>query len=278
MIKSILLAVDGSAYTDAELKFTIQLARAFDAQVHVLSVVDVRFFEWAVSMGTEGFVPVIPSTVYQEETKRVLESKAEAVLEKCSAILRQEKVVHKTEKLHGPPADIICEQSYLVDLLIIGARGEFARWKSKMGGATLEAVVRQCNKPTFITPQDYHDITKVLVAYDGSKKANNALQLAAYFATKLDAPLVVLTVSDNEPVRQKFLHEAETYLDAYEIPTDLVGVGGNPEKNIVAVAEEHRCNLIVMGAFGHNRIREAILGSTTEYVMRNAAVPVLLCK
>ncbi len=278
MVKSILLAVDGSTYTDAQVKYCTRLAKAFGSQVHVLTVVDVRFFEWAVSMGTEGFVPVIPSSVYQEETKRVLESKADAVLKKCAAILAKERVPFKSEKLHGPPADLICEQAYLADLVLIGVRGEFARWKSKIGGATLEVVVRQCDKPTLITPETYREIRRLLVAYDGSKKANKALQMAAYFAANLSAPLAVLTVHDADQLRQKYLQEAQTYLEAYAVETELIGIGGSPEKNIVNMAEERGMDLIVMGAFGHNRIREAILGSTTEYVMRNTNVPVLLCK
>lgn len=278
MIKSILLSVDGSVYTDAQVKHCIQLAKAFQAKITVLSIVDVRFFEWAVSMGTEGFVPVIPSSVFRDESKRMLESKADAVLKKCSSILKKEKISFGIEKIHGPPADIICEKSYLVDLLIIGARGEFAKWKSKFGGATLEAVVRQCNKPIFITPKSFRRISKLLVAYDGSNKANKALQLAGFLAEKLGIPATILTVSENRQVQNKYLEEAETYLSPYEVETELIGVSGNPEKNIVKVAGEKDCDLIVMGAFGRTRIREAILGSTTEQVMRNTNVPVLLSK
>ncbi|MFQ5637092.1 MAG: universal stress protein [bacterium] len=276
MIKSILLSVDGSSYTEAQIKHAITLTKAFQSKVHVLSVVDVRFFEWAVSMGTEGFVPVIPSSVFKDEAKRMLESKADAVLKKCSAILEKEKISYDTEKLHGPPADIICEKSYLVDLLIIGVRGEFARWKNKLGGATLEAVVRQCNKPIFITPKKFTKISKLLLAYDGSNKANRALQLAGFFATKLQIPVAVVVVNDNTQIQNRYLEQAQTYLDAYEVDVEFIGVAGNPEKNIVKMSEEKSCDLMVMGAFGHNRIREAILGSTTAYVMRNAKIPVLL--
>ena len=60
MVKSILLAVDGSAYTEFVLKYGVALAKAFDAHLRVLTVVDVRFFEWAVAIGVEGFAPVLP--------------------------------------------------------------------------------------------------------------------------------------------------------------------------------------------------------------------------
>ena len=278
MIKSILLSVDGSTYTDAQVKYTTQLAKAFESTIKVLTIVDIRVFEWAVAMGSDGFVPVIPSTVYREETKKILESKADAVLEKCAKIFTKEKIQFTTEKLHGPPSDIINEKSHLVDLLVIGARGEYAKWKSKLVGATMDAVARQCNKPIFISIQSFREIANILVAYDGSDKANRALQLAAYFATKLDVGIKVLTVHDNKRLRKKFLDEAATYLDSYSVTVESLGTSGNPEKEIIQAAEENNCGIIVIGASGHSRIREAILGSTTEHVIRNTKIPVLLYK
>jgi nucleotide-binding universal stress UspA family protein len=276
MIKSILLSVDGSAYTDSVVKHGIRLAKAFDSVIEVISIVDIRIFEWAVAMGTDGFVPVIPSTIYQEESKKMLETKANAVLKKCASILKKENIKFETEKLHGSPVDIICDKSHLVDLLIMGARGEFAKWESTLVGATLEAVGRQCNKPIFIVPKKYNEIHDILFAYDGSDKANKGLQLAGYIATKLPVTTTILTVNENEQLRNKFLQEANKYLEPYKIAVNLTGKSGSPEKEIVSFAEENKSDAIVMGAFGQSRIRKAILGSTTEYVMRNSKIPVLL--
>ncbi|TDI83424.1 MAG: universal stress protein [Caldithrix sp.] len=278
MIKSILLPIDGSVYTEAQVRYTVELARAFDARVSVLSILDVRIFEWAVVMGTDGFVPIIPSNVYKEESKKILESKAAAVLEKCSEILTSENVEFDAEKISGSPSDIICEKAPLVDLLVIGMRGEFAKWKKNLVGATLDAVMRQWSKSILVTSREFKSIGSILFAYDGSERSNKALQLVGLFATQLSAPVTVLSVHDKEMFRSKLLEEAQSYLKPYKAQVDLVGVSGNPEKEIIRVAGERHCDLMIMGAFGHSRIREAILGSTTEQVVRKADVPVLLSK
>ncbi|MCZ6820386.1 MAG: universal stress protein [Calditrichaeota bacterium] len=278
MIKSILLPIDGSVYTEAQVRYTVELARAFDARVSVLSILDVRIFEWAVVMGTDGFVPIIPSNVYKEESKKILESKAAAVLEKCSEILTSENVEFDAEKISGSPSDIICEKAPLVDLLVIGMRGEFAKWKKNLVGATLDAVMRQWSKSILVTSREFKSIGNILFAYDGSERSNKALQLVGLFATQLSAPVTVLSVHDKEIFRSKLLEEAQSYLKPYKAQVDLVGVSGNPEKEIIRVAGERHCDLMIMGAFGHSRIREAILGSTTEQVVRKADVPVLLSK
>ena len=196
MIKSILLPIDGSVYTEAQVRYTIELARAFDARISVLSILDVRIFEWAVVMGTDGFVPMIPSNVYKEESKKILESKAAAVLEKCSKILTSENVEFDAEKISGSPSDIICEKAPLVDLLVIGMRGEFAKWKKNLVGATLDAVMRQWSKSILVTSREFKSIGNILFAYDGSERSNKALQLVGLFATQLKAPVTVLSVHD----------------------------------------------------------------------------------
>ena len=278
MIKSILLSVDGSTYTGAQVKHCIDLAKAFESLVHVISIVDIRIFEWATVMSTDGFVPVIPSTAFQNESKKMLDAKADAVLSKCSRLFKTENVEFDTQKIPGPPADIICDHGHLVDLLIIGARGEYAKWESQLIGATLEVVVRQCNKPILITPEKYKEISRLLIAYDGTSKANKALQMAGFFASKLDIPVIILTVNDSPQMQSKHLDEAKKYLEPYNISFDTISESGNPEKEILKMAKSKKCDLIIMGAFGHSRIREAILGSTTEYVMRNSPLPLLLCK
>lgn len=278
MIKSICLPVDGSVYTDAQLKHAMSLAKPFGATIKVISIVDVRILEWAVVMGTDGFVPVIPSNVYKEESKKMLEDKAAAVLEKCAEILTNRKIDFTTEQALGSPADIILEQAPFVDLLVIGARGEFAKWKTNLVGATVDAVVRQWNKPILVTPQKHQRLRKLLFPYDGSEKSNRALQLAAFVASRLKLPIVVQTVHTKEGTRRRLLHEASTYLEPHKINYETVGMSGNPEKEIIQMTNDMKCNLIIMGAFGHSRIREAILGSTTEQVIRNTRVPILLSK
>jgi nucleotide-binding universal stress UspA family protein len=278
MIKSILLSVDGSLYTESAIRNAIHLAHAFGAKIRVLSVVDVRTFEWAMSVGADAFVPIIPSAVYLEETKKLQKQKAEAVLQKSEALLREAGVKFVLNREAGSPTEVISERIRRADLLVMGARGEFAAWKSKEIGATLDYVTRQVRKPILIVSKDFKPITNILAAYDGSDTANKALSLAGYFANKLHLPVTVLAISSRKNGAALMLDEAEEYLGNYDVVCRKIRIAGTPESKICEYAHEHRFDLIVMGAYGHSRIREAILGSTTQTVMRMAQVPVLLAK
>ncbi len=279
MVKSILLAIDGSAYTEFVLRYGVNLAKTFDAHLRVLTVVDVRFFEWAVAIGVEGFAPVLPSTAFQEESQKILEEKADRVLERASELLKKEGVPFTVEKESGSPVEVICEKVKVADLLVMGARGEFEKWSDKMLGATFESVSRLSIKPIFVVHKAFEPLDSLLLAYDGSENSNRALPWAGFWAEKLQAPLTVLTVEDDPESARKIVDEAVAYLNAYQIPqlTPLTK-GGDAAETIVATARELGVKAIIMGSYGHSRIREAILGSTTVQVMRKSPVPVLMVK
>jgi nucleotide-binding universal stress UspA family protein len=279
MIKSILLAVDGSAYTEPVLKYGIELSKKFDAFLRVLTVIDIRIFEWAVAIGVEGFAPIIPSAGYQEESQKILEQKADEVLKKTEKILQQEKIQYVLEKESGNPVDVICDKARLTDMVILGARGEFAKWSDKMLGATLESLSRLCIKPLLVIPREFKKFSKILLAYDGSENASKALALAAFFASRLKLPILLLNVNESEENGKEILKEAMDYLMPYNLEkVEQRIVVGDADEKINMVAGDTASDLIIMGSYGHSRIREAILGSTTVQTMRKATVPVLIAR
>lgn len=278
MFKSILLAVDGSIYTDSVLQSGVALAKAVDAKIRVITVLDIRVFEWISAVGSDGFVPMVSSGTYQVESQKLLEEKCDKVLHKCSDILNKENVKFKTEKFAGAPAQIICEQARLADLLILGRRGEFARWDSKMVGATIDTVSRHCNKPILMALQQYKPIMRILVAYDGSSNSNRALQYAGYLGAGLKVPITVISVNNDESLGRHYCEEAENYLKSYEAQVTTVVKSGNPDKEIPQYSKEFGADLLIIGAYGHSRIREAILGSTTQHILRLSTAAVLMIK
>ncbi|MGQ9559365.1 MAG: universal stress protein [Candidatus Oleimicrobiaceae bacterium] len=278
MVKRILLPVDGSEYTNSVVKHGVDLARRFGGRVRLLSVVDVRIFEWVLSVGADGFVPVLPAPGYQEQSRKLLEKKAQNVLDRCARVLESEGIPYEAETIGGSPVEIICERAKQADLIVMGNRGEYARWATTMLGATLEAVTRHVTKPIMIVQQRFRTIQRIVAAYDGSEHANRALQLAGFFAERLGAKITVLNVADDPELGARLCAEGVEYLRAYQAEVDSASLTGRPDAAIVDFARTHNHDLIIMGAYGHSRIREAILGSTTVQIMRKSPIPVLMVK
>src|SRR5207244_2283829 len=74
------------------------------------------------------------------------------------------------------------------------------------------------------------------------------------------------------------LDEARRYLAAYTLEVELLARSGYANETILDVMAEQAYDLLFIGAYGHSRIIEMVLGSTTEYVLRNSPSPLFLCR
>jgi nucleotide-binding universal stress UspA family protein len=279
MIKSILLAVDGSVYTDAVVAYGLDLAQKLKAHMRVYSIVDIRIYEWVLNTGTEGYMPVIPSDIFHEESHKFHNERADALLAKVGERIQKAGLRFDSGKLEGSPVELICDLARQVDLVIMGARGDYARWGDRLLGATVEAVSRQIQTPLMIVEKSYVPFQMLICAYDRSESATQALKLSAYLARELKMPLEVVSIHDDENERTTVLNEARKYLQPYQIVMSFRPEGGDPATVLTQVTEKsQQPAALLMGSYGHSRIREAIIGSTTVQVMRKAVKPIILAK
>ncbi|MEJ2055966.1 MAG: universal stress protein, partial [Calditrichaceae bacterium] len=199
--------------------------------------------------------------------------------EKAAGILKKSGINHELIKTSGIPSDEICNFAMENDFVIMGIRGEYERWTNKFLGATVETVTRQINKPTMLVDKNFAPVERIHCGYDGSTYANKALQLSAYLTDILKLNLQVIAISDSEDERKQRLREADHYLNPYGIEYSLRHETGDASDALVNVQNNAPGpSLMVIGSYGHTRLREAIIGSTTVEVMRNANKPVLLAK
>ena len=131
----------------------------------------------------------------------------------------------------------------------------------------------------------------ILVPTDFSEAAAEALDYAAYLATRFDAKLTLLHVHefpvyayasgiyfptvDLYAAAKKSTEEAVAALCMRWPFSDGLIAEGIPWEQIVNLANDRKMDLIVMGTHGRRGISRALLGSVAEKVVRMAAVPVL---
>ncbi len=276
MLKSFLVTVDGSEYSAAAVGYAVALARRSSARVTLLSVVDIVALEGPFLADLSGIVGVVPYLDLQQQVRESLVEKAKLVLETHAATVNAAGLECATRIETGIVSRVICESAASHDAIVVGRRGEHATWSGFLLGSTVEEVTRGCAKPVLITPRQERPLTRLLVAYDGSRTANRALGLAATLAGGLELPLVVVCVSSDEREGRAFLGEAEAYFEPHKLQLKAVLETGSPVEGILQVAQRESCDLIIMGAWGHSRVRELFLGSTTDGILRSAELPVLL--
>lgn len=277
MIKTILVGVDGSQHSQTASRYALWLGQKLDATVVGLHVVDIVSIEGSFFHDISGSLGFEPYLDFSSKMREVLHERGKAILGEFCARAREANVRFDSILTMGIVPNEIAEAAKTADLVTIGHRGVNEKFVTGLLGSTAENVTRRSPKPVLVCTLQFKEIEHPLLAYDGSQRAAAAMHSAAEVCTHLRLPLTVLTVHRDEATGRKVLSEAQTYLRAYpiEVRLELQQTGNAPER-IANYIREHRHDLLFIGAYGHSRIIELVLGSTTEYVLRNATCPVFL--
>jgi len=277
MIKTILVGLDGSDHSRTAVRYALWLGERFGARVVGLHVVDIVSIEGSFFHDISGSLGFEPYLDFSSKMRQVLQERGEALLEEFSAQAGQRTVQSDTILGMGVVPNEICERARTADLVVIGHRGVNEKFSTGLLGGTAESVTRKCPKPVWVCSTEFRETSNPLLAYDGSQRAAAGMAAAAEFCTALSLPLTVLNVNKDAHQGQRTLDEARTYLGAYALTVrfELQQTGSAPER-IANFIRERQHDLLFIGAYGHSRIIEMVLGSTTEYVLRNSACPVFL--
>lgn len=275
MIKTILVGVDGSEHSRSAIRYALWLGERFGATVIGLHVVDIVAIEGSFFHDISGSLGFEPYLDFSSKMREVLHERGKALLQEFSDQAAKAHVRSDAVLGLGVVANEIAEQARTTDLVVIGHRGVNEKFSTGLLGSTAESVTRKCPRPVLISAAEFRPVTRPVLAYDGSQRAAAAMNAAAEFCTSLSLPLTVLTVAKDADSGERTIGDARKYLASYNLePTYVVQTGNAPEQ-IVAYLKQG-FDLLFIGAYGHSRIIEMVLGSTTEYVLRNASCPVFL--
>lgn len=279
MIKTILIGLDGSEHADAALQQALWLAGRLRATLIGLHVIDVVSIEGSFLHDISGSLGFEPYLDFSAKLREALRERGQVLLDTFVQRCGERSIPCDTELVMGIVANEICDHARTADLVMIGHRGINERFSTGLLGSTAESVTRKSPKPVFVTPMRFQEITRPLLAYDGSQRASAAMHAAAEVASALALPLTVLHVARDETTDgAKVLDEARRYLQSYDLAVTCESVVGHPHQRIIEVIREHGHDCLFIGAYGHSRIIEMVLGSTTEFVLRNSPCPVFLAR
>lgn len=275
MIKRILVTQDGSDYGDTAQKYALWLAERFGASLTGVHVVDMVALEGPFLHDLSGSLGFEPYLNFSTRMREVLESRGKSILDSFAESCKEAGVDHSTELAFGVVANEICEKARLADLIVVGRRGMNAEFEYGLLGSVTEGVVRKSPKPVLVTPAEFTEPQKPLLAYDGSENSSKAMHSAAEWASALGLPLTVLHAS-REAERDQVMEEARNYLKPYDVEAEYKNVEDDPPVGIEKEYKNGGHDLLFMGTSHHSRIVEMVLGSTTEYVLRAVPGPFFL--
>jgi len=182
----------------------------------------------------------------------------------------------KTTQRHGSLVETLDEFEDDAELLVIGKRGEHADLTKGHLGSNMERVVRSARIPVFVAARAFRPVESFLIAFDGGKSIDKAIDFAVNRPLLKGATAHLVAVGKPDTPLQQSLESAAAKLReaGYVVEANLLP--GDPDDVIAAEVENRGIDLLVMGAYGHSRIRYLVIGSTTTNLVRSCKVPALL--
>jgi nucleotide-binding universal stress UspA family protein len=178
-----------------------------------------------------------------------------------------------TSNVSQPDAiDFATEQARLYDVTLAQSEAPFA--------AIAEALIFGAGRPVILYPDRTCSgrIERVAVAWDGSRAAARALADATFF---IDGALQVSVISalGEKPIGQSAASQLADALVSRGVKADAFSFHaseGSIGEAIQSKAQELSADLLVMGGYGHSRLREFVLGGATAEVLSKPKLPVLM--
>lgn len=276
MIKRILVTTDGSESAAVGIRYAVALAEKQKASILALYVVDVKLLEGPFLRDLSASLGAAPYVNYQGNISMLLDERGKVALDYVATLCEEKGVPCETDLQTGIVPRVIVEKGDLVDVIVMGRGGEHNDFLEGLIGSTTEAVARRASAPVLVTGRDAPGADDFVLAYDGSTHAKKALKAGVTLAEQGSRKMHLIVVGDKNA--QSWLDEAQEYLQSHQIALDCVLKSGDPGEVITGYARECDAGLIVMGAYGHSKLRELVLGSATSYAINHAPCPVLLVR
>ena len=283
MIKKILIPTDGSVNSLTAQEYGIYIARKQNSSLTGLYVIDINLIQGPMVTDISGSAAMPPSEGFFDAIEKSLEEKADSVLKEFQERCQKSGVKAEVKKAIGKISSIIIEEAQSVDLILMAKKGEHFHLKEGgLLGSVAEAVVRNSGKPVLITPEKFLEIESMALAFDGSDAATKALRFSLELSKDNIWPLTVVIVTpdakkaDALSTQVEEMNEKET--NAPLADCEIIIFTGKEQDEIMKYINAEPVELMVMGAYGHNRLREFLLGSTTSQIIRKSPIPVLLIR
>lgn len=273
-IKDLAVAFNASDNSKAAVKLAVQMCRKYEATLTgIYTHLPVRF---------ESQVEIWISDEMKASLEKADAESVAAIEDAFRTSVTESGFTGPVEWVSptGHPNDLLARSARYHDLLLIG---QYTNPDRSQRRVRAEELVMNSGKPIIIVPLGYQVrpfTGHAVVAWDGSRPAARALSDAMQILeTKERLDVVTVGASGTGARKDAFGQDVVTYLTRHGIDAKLTNLTAAREgvgATILGYCSETDPDVLVMGAYGHARLREELFGGVTRHILENANVPVLM--
>jgi len=259
-LRSALVALDGSAYSESATALSIQWAKRSGARLLGLGVLDAPSIDRPepVPMGAGAYKRTRDEARLVDAHRRVLGFLADFKSRSAAA---------------GVTAEV-----QRCDLVVIGRQTHFRFETQDQADTTLAGILRDSPRPIVIVPRELPEGRGIVVAYGGSREAARTLQTFQLLGLAGGEEIDVVSIHRDRAEAEGIVRLAGDFLSAHEAPHRLHPVASDvaPAEVVLDEVRRRRPRLLVMGAQGHHGLRDLFATSVTRAVLGACPVPVFV--
>lgn len=269
-MKSILLHVANDNGFESRMQVALDLAREYDGHLTCFQPVAL---ELAFVGDFYGAASAVMVTAAREE--------AEAHRAKIEEHLGKEDVPWNWITEFGSATTRLLDYAGLEDIVVVGAP------QTESGDTPAAAVVSelvvQLRAPALVVPAGVNNFdvdAPAIVGWNGSVESGNALRAALPVLKRASTVQIIAIAGKHGTVNQPVAaSEAAQYLSRHGISAEVIEQPCDPAgvaATLVMAAKAIGASCIVMGSYGHSRLRETVFGGVTQEMLSNVEVPLLM--
>ena len=180
---------------------------------------------------------------------------------------------------HGELLDTVLEMEPDARLFVLGEHYHASGASKIHLDHHVERVIRAVKPPVLVSTGQAFEVPQgFVIAFDGSPTARKTIDTVARSPLLKGLPVLVAMAGADTVVARQQLEDARLALATAGFDATVHLEPGEPEEMLPALIKKQGASLLVMGAYGHSRIRQLIVGSTTTTLLRLSEVPVLILR
>lgn len=179
---------------------------------------------------------------------------------------------------HGNIADSVVDMEPQTRLIVIGRSGKDHADNFSALGSNIETLLRKASHPVLLIPDTFNEPASFMVAYDGRQTADNALQRVIDGGLLHGLHCHLVSVKNNETNLHEKFKSAQKKLEEKGFEVTASFIEGDIFDSLMEYKQKHNIGLIVMGAFGHSKLRQFFLGSNTMKMLELSKVPMVVLR
>ena len=272
-LKTILVHLADDAECERRLKVAVKLGRMHNAHIRALFITKPLGMPAAIAGRAA-------SSAYIESALEASRARAERLSEEFNKIADRAGIDHTWIIEDGEHLGQLRYHAHVCDLVVVSQSPPGEYFEDRFRLRLAEELVMDIGAPVLVVPRGYREdfhAEQVMVCWKMTTEAVRAVRGSLDFLKR--AALVTVLCVDESEEGVISASEVVNYLERHGVTADaeLIPSNDRPIADLlIDQAEQRGIDIVVMGAYGHRRMRELLFGGVTRYMFEKMQIPVVM--